>query len=89
MLEVFTVARKRRKFTEELRAEVMQLVKQGGKPVAQVRGSVTLAPFWVTSGLTASDSNGTMRLLRKTRLSRSLGCLRAFLHVCRRDPSIG
>jgi transposase len=36
MLKVFDMARKRRKFTKEYKAEVVKLVKEGGKTVSSV-----------------------------------------------------
>lgn len=42
MLKVFLMARKRRKFTKEYKAEVVQLIKQGNKSVAQVARDLDL-----------------------------------------------
>jgi transposase len=42
MLKVFPMAKKRRKFTKEYKAEVVGLIKQGNKPVAQIARDLDL-----------------------------------------------
>src|SRR5688572_12765702 len=55
MLRVFIMGRTRRKFTKEFKAEVVQLVKQSGKTVAQVARDLDLTESSVHAWLKQRD----------------------------------
>ena len=49
MLKVFNMARKRRKFTKEYKAEVVKVLKESGKSLSEVCRELDLVPSAVSS----------------------------------------
>jgi transposase len=58
MLKVFVMARKRRKFTKEYKAEVVKLVREGGKTPAEVCRDLDLVPSAVASWVKQAEIDG-------------------------------
>ena len=55
MLKVFSMARKRRKFTKEYKAEVVKLVKESGKTLSEVARELDLVTSAVSSWVKQHD----------------------------------
>jgi transposase len=55
VLKVFNMARKRRKFTKEYKAEVVKLVKESGKSLTEFCGELDLVPSAVSSWVRQHD----------------------------------
>jgi transposase len=55
MLKVFNMARKRRKFTKEYKAEVVKLVKESGKTLTGVCSDLDLVPSVVSAWVKQAD----------------------------------
>jgi transposase-like protein len=55
MLKVFNMARKRRKFTDEYKAEVVKLVKESGKTLKDVCRDLDLVPSAVSAWVKQHD----------------------------------
>ena len=55
MLKVFNMARKRRKFTREYKAEVVKLAKEGGKTLAALSAELDLVPSVVSKWVKQAD----------------------------------
>ena len=55
MLKVFNMARQRRKFTKEYKAEVVKIVKEGGKTLSAVCDELDLVPSAVSSWVKQAD----------------------------------
>ena len=55
MLKVVTMARKRRKFTKEYKAEVVKLAKESGKTVSAICEQLDLVPSAVSAWIKQHD----------------------------------